>query len=66
MQVEIPAAPVRDGCTPRGYTDTHTWVGELKWYYVGQQAGRGGVDFSDETCFRLVRKIVAFASGINS
>jgi hypothetical protein len=24
------------------------------------------VDFSDETCFRLVREIVTFASGINS
>jgi hypothetical protein len=40
--------------------------GELNWYYVGQQTGRGGADFSDETCFRLVREIVTFASGIDS
>ena len=57
-------------------TDTHTWVGrrelarewrvEMVSYYVGQQAGRGGVDFSDETCSRLVREIFTFAGGINS
>jgi hypothetical protein len=26
----------------------------------------GGVDFSDESCFRLLREIVTFTSGINS
>jgi hypothetical protein len=77
LQVQLLAAPVRDGCAPRRGTDTHTHIhgekvvgwrgsGELKWYYVGQQAGRGGVGFSNETCFRLVREIVTFASGINS
>jgi len=53
-------------CTAQTYGYTYTWAGrrelarsgELKWYYVGQQAGRGGIDFSDETCFRLVREIV--------
>jgi hypothetical protein len=39
--------------------------GELNWYCVGQQEGRGGADFSDETSFRLVREIVTVASGIN-
>ena len=29
-----------------------------EWHRVGQQRGRGGVDFSDETCFRLVCEIV--------
>jgi hypothetical protein len=65
-------------CTAQtyGHTHTHTWVGrrelarewrvEMVLLYVGQQAGRGGVDFSDETFFRLVREIVTFASGINS
>ena len=75
MQVELLAAPVRDGCAPRRRTDTHTheqdvasWQGsgELKWYSIGQLVGRRGIDFLDETCFRLVREIVTFASGINS
>jgi hypothetical protein len=56
-------------------TDTHTYMGrtsrtgegvESKWYYVGQQVGRGGVDFLDEIYFPLVREVVTFASGINS
>ena len=38
-----------------------------EWYCVGQRVGRGDVEFSDEICYRLVRKIVTFGdSGINS
>ena len=73
LQVQLLAAPVRGGCALRRMYGHHGWdvaswrgSGELKWYYVEQQAGRGGVDFSDETCFRLVREIVTFASRINS
>ena len=92
LQVELLAASVRDGCTPRGYTDTYTgktsragegvesrdglgderteaaqaWSG-TEWYCIGQRVGRGGVEFSDEICYCLVREIVTFGdSGINS
>jgi hypothetical protein len=34
---------------------------ETEWYCVGQRVGRGGVGFSDEICFCLVREIVTFA-----
>jgi len=35
-------------------------------YYVGQRVDRGGVEFSDETCFHLVRESVTFGdSGVN-
>jgi hypothetical protein len=40
--------------------DTHTRVGRC------ELASGGGVDFSDETCFCVVREIVTFASGIDS
>jgi len=36
-----------------------------EWYCVGPRVGCRGVDFSDETCFRL-REVVTFGSGINS
>lgn len=61
----------RRQCTAQAYRHTHmgrtsrAGEGELNWYCVGQQAGRGSTDFSDETSFRLVREIVTVANEIN-
>jgi hypothetical protein len=38
-----------------------------EWYYVGQRVGHRDIEFSDNICYRLARKIVTFGdSGINS
>ena len=62
VQVELLGAPA-----------PHTWIGrhELAKVWRVEMAlhrasGRGGVDFSDEICFCLVREIVMFACGTNS
>ncbi len=38
-----------------------------EWYCVEKRVGCGGIEYSDEICYRLVREIVTFGnSGINS
>lgn len=38
-----------------------------EWYCVEKRVGCGGIEYSDEICYRLVREIVTFSdSGINS
>jgi hypothetical protein len=75
LQIQLLATSVRDGCAPRGCTDTYTSrAGEGvecrdgmrdEYYCVGPRVGWSGIDFSGETCFCL-REVVTFGSRINS
>ncbi len=54
----------RDGMGD-GRTEGARACSGTEWYCVGPRVGCRGVDFSDETCFRL-REVVPCGSGINS
>ena len=76
LQVQLLAASVRDGCAPRGCTDTHTGGTSRAGEGVVSRDGLGDErteaaeacsGTEDSICYRLVRKIVTFGdSGINS